>query len=150
MEIDSELGQGTTLIPDIPFADDAIATFAAPAGESGRATILVAEDDDGTRAVLTRILERLGHAVLLATDGLQALRLAESHAGPIDLLLTDVIMPRLTGPQLAARLQAVRPGIPVLFMPGYPEDALSEVPGLQVETDLVAKPFTYAGRAEGS
>lgn len=150
VEIESSLGTGTTVILDFPYVDEPIVTLPAPvvpAGTPGRATILVAEDDDGTRAVVTRILSRLGYTVLAAPDGQQALRLAESHVGAIDLLLTDVMMPGLTGPQLAVRLEAVRPGIPVLYMSGYPEDALSEVDGLRVETDFVAKPFTYAGLA---
>jgi two-component system, cell cycle sensor histidine kinase and response regulator CckA len=144
-EIESVVGAGTTVVLEFPFADDAIAPVTPSpivAGDTGRATILLAEDDDGTRAVVTRILQRMGYAVLLAPDGLQALRIAESHAGAIDLLLTDVMMPGLTGPQLAARLHVVRPGTPVLYMSGYPEDALTEVAGLQIETDFVAKPFT--------
>ena len=105
-------------------------------------TILVAEDDDGTRATVARLLERLGYTVLWAPDGIQALRMAEQHADFIDLLLTDVMMPGLTGPQLASRLQRVAPHVPVIYMSGYPEDALAEVKGLQLETDFVAKPFT--------
>jgi two-component system, cell cycle sensor histidine kinase and response regulator CckA len=150
-DIESAPGMGTTVMLEFPFADDAIAAISsAPALESGsgHATILLAEDDDGTRAVVSRILQRLGYVVLQAPDGLQALRLAESHAGEIDLLLTDVMMPGLTGPQLAARVQAVRAGVPVLYMSGYPEDALTEVVGLQIETDFVAKPFTGATLAQ--
>ncbi len=145
--IESERGQGTTVVLEFPFADEAIVVQTErplPAGDRGRATILVAEDDDGTRAVVARILKRLGYAVLLAPDGLQALRLAEAHAGEIDLLITDVMMPGLTGPKLVSRLHAQQPGIPVLYMSGYPEDALSEVTGLQIETDVLAKPFANA------
>lgn len=147
MFIESERGQGTTVVLEFPFADEAIVVQTErplPAGDRGRATILVAEDDDGTRAVVARILKRLGYAVLLAPDGLQALRLAEAHAGEIDLLITDVMMPGLTGPKLVSRLHAQQPGIPVLYMSGYPEDALSEVTGLQIETDFLAKPFANA------
>ncbi len=145
--IESERGQGTTVVMEFPFADEVIVAQAErplSAGDSGRATILVAEDDDGTRAVVKRILQRLGYTVLLAPDGLQALRLTESHAGEIDLLLTDVMMPGLSGPKLVARLHALHPDIPVLYMSGYPEDALSEVTGLRIETDFLAKPFTNA------
>ncbi len=148
--IESSRGKGTTVVLEFPFADAAVGVATArpllPA-DSGRATILLAEDDDGTRAVVARVLQRLGYAVLLAPDGLQALRLAEVHGGEIDLLLTDVMMPGLTGPQLAARLHAVQPGIPVLYMSGYPEDALSEVASLQIETDFIAKPFANAALA---
>jgi len=150
VEITSTLGTGTTVILDFPFADAAIVAAMARQvvnSEVGHATILLAEDDDGTRAVVTRMLQRLGYAVLLAPDGLQALRLAETHVGAIDLLLTDVMMPGLTGPQLAARLHASQPGLPVLYMSGYPEDALREVDGLQIETDFVGKPFTNTALA---
>ena len=82
--------------------------------------------------------------MLLAPDGMQALRMAEANLGQIDLLLTDVMMPGLSGPQLAARLHQQAPDIPVVFMSGYPEDALTEVEGLRLETDFVAKPFTSA------
>ncbi len=146
-EIDTAPGRGTSVRLEFPFAADAIDAVAAPPvvqGVPGRATILLAEDDDGTRAVVSRILQRLGYTVLLAPDGLQALRLAEVHAGAFDLVLTDVMMPGLTGPQLAARLHAAHPGVPVLFMSGYPEDALQEVDGFQIETDFVSKPFTSA------
>ncbi len=145
--IESERGRGTAVVLEFPFADEAIVVQTErplAAGDGGRATILVAEDDDGTRAVVARILQRLGYAVLLAPDGLQALRLAEAHAGEIDLLITDVMMPGLTGPKLVSRLHAQQPNIPVLYMSGYPEDALSEVTGLQIETDFLAKPFANA------
>ncbi|MDZ7632526.1 MAG: response regulator [Gemmatimonadaceae bacterium] len=146
-DIESTLGLGTTVILEFPFAD---APASVPEerpepvqGVSG-GTILVAEDDDGTRASVARILKRQGYRVLLAPDGLQALRMAETHAGQFDLLVTDVMMPGLTGPKLAARLQTIAPGVPVLYMSGYPEDALSEVAGLHLETDFIAKPFTSA------
>ncbi len=144
-EIDSALGSGTTVLLAFPFANEAPTVAQLPTGTdtvAGGGTILVAEDDDGTRATVARILKRLGHQVLLAPDGLQALRMAEANLGRIDLLLTDVMMPGLTGPQLAARLHQQAPEIPVVFMSGYPEDALAEVKGLHLETDFVAKPFT--------
>ncbi len=108
------------------------------------ATILIAEDDDGTRTVVARMLERIGHTVLLAPDGQQALRLAEQHAGSVDLLLTDVMMPGMSGIQLRQR----RLTVPVLYMSGYPEGAQEEAAGFRLETDFIAKPFssTVLGR----
>ena len=143
--IDSALGSGTTVTLEFPFVSDAptVSTSQTPAEQvAGGGMILVAEDDDGTRATVARILQRLGYQVLLAPDGMQALRMAEANPGRIDLLLTDVMMPGLSGPQLAARLHAQSPEIPVVFMSGYPEDALAQVQGLHLETDFVAKPFT--------
>jgi two-component system cell cycle sensor histidine kinase/response regulator CckA len=146
--IESTPGRGTTVTIELPFADaPAAATPAesqpAVAARSG-GTILVAEDDDSTRSVVNRVLQRAGYQVLLAPDGVQALRIVESQASAIDLLLTDVIMPGLTGPQLSARAHEHVPHLPVLFMSGYPADALSEVSGLQLETDFIAKPFASA------
>jgi PAS domain S-box-containing protein len=146
-EIESLPTYGTTVILEFPFADAPTTVRVTPVRIDqtiGGGTILVAEDDDGTRSTVARILQRLGYAVLLAPDGMQALRLAEMNAGRIDLLLTDVMMPGLSGPQLAARLRAISPQVPVVFMSGYPEDALAEVEGLRVETDFVAKPFSSA------
>jgi two-component system, cell cycle sensor histidine kinase and response regulator CckA len=145
VQITSARDAGTSVILEFPFADAAVHTTArrpTELPETGQATILVAEDDDGTRAVVTRILQRAGYRILLAPDGLHALRLAETHGSEIDLLLTDVMMPGLTGPQLATRLREQLPAIPVLFMSGYAEDALGAVAGLQIDTDFVAKPFT--------
>ncbi len=150
-EIESQPTVGTTVLLEFPFAHQpATVVVARPTTEHaiGGGTILVAEDDDGTRATVARLLERLGYSVLLAPDGVQALRLAELNASRIDLLLTDVMMPGLTGPQLAARLQRVAPHVPVIYMSGYPEDALAEVKGLQLDTDFVAKPFASATLAQ--
>lgn len=150
-DIDSMPGRGTTVLLEFPFAN-APSTDAAPRVASepigGGATILVAEDDDGTRATVNRVLRRLGYTVLLAPDGMQALRLAETHAGQIDLLLTDVMMPGMSGPQLATRLGVVAPTVPVIYMSGYPEDALAEVSGLNLQTDFIAKPFSSVALAE--
>lgn len=144
-DIESTLGVGTVVLLEFPFVEESAHVAPprpVPMPSAGGGTILVAEDDDGTRGSVARILQRLGYAVLLAPDGLQALRMAEANAGRIDLVLTDVMMPGLSGPQLAARLRAQAPSVPVLFMSGYPEDALGEVEGFQLETDFIAKPFT--------
>ena len=143
----SQPGRGSTIVLEFPFASaEPTARPTLPPVEHvpGGGTILVAEDDAGTRAPVARMLQRLGYQVLLAPDGLQALQLAEENLGRIDLLLTDVMMPGLSGPQLAARPHRQSPEIPVVFMSGYPEDALAEVQGLHLETDFVAKPFTSA------
>ena len=106
--------------------------------------LLVAEDDAAIRSAVRRILARAGYDVVTATDGLEAARIAEARAAPFDLVLTDVIMPALTGPQLVARLRRRWPRQAVLFMSGYPEDALAEVPNFSVQRDFLAKPFTPA------
>lgn len=144
-DIESAKGRGTHIILEFPFADapsTVIPTVPAVAATGGTATILVAEDDDGTRAVVARILTRLGYRVVLAPDGTQALRLAETHRGSLNLLLTDVMMPGMSGPQLAARVRELMPQLPVIFMSGYPEDALEEVRDLALESDFLPKPFS--------
>ena len=89
------------------------------ASSRGRETILLVEDEDLVRVLAKRVLERAGFAVLTAENADQALALAADHDGRIDLLLTDVIMPRILGPELAIRLELLRPGLRVLFTSGY-------------------------------
>ena len=144
--IDSTPLRGTTVTLEFPLASGLVEATpgarAADARPAGTATILVAEDDDGTRGVIDRILQRAGYRVLLAPDGVAAIRMAEKHRGAIDLLLSDVMMPGLSGPQLAERLGVAQSGLPVIFMSGYPEDALDGVPGFQIARDFLPKPFS--------
>ena len=110
----------------------------------GAGTVLLAEDDDAVRAIAQTTLERAGYRVLAAHDGASALALAESYAGPIHLLLTDVIMPGLNGRELAKRLTLLRPGLPVLFVSGYTDNVLADHGLSSNETALLDKPFTPA------
>jgi two-component system, cell cycle sensor histidine kinase and response regulator CckA len=155
--IESSPGQGTTVSMHFPVAEIAPPQPVRDAGpardhpqDSG--LVLVVEDDDGTRQVAGRMLSDLGYSVLLASSGEDALTLAESHRDDLSLLLTDVMMPGMLGPDLARQMQALLPTLPVLFMSGYPGEALSAVPGLQLETDFMVKPFnrdTLARLARG-
>ena len=146
--LESAPRRGTTVSLEFPFAEESVEIAAAapvmPERVHGGATILVAEDDDGTRGVIDRILQRAGYRVLLAPDGVAAMRLADKHGHALDLLLSDVMMPGLSGPQLASRLRAREPALPVVFMSGYPEDALGNMPDLVLERDFIAKPFSSA------
>src|SRR6185503_12801734 len=90
------------------------------------------------------VLTRHGYEVLTAGDGPAALKLAGEHPHAIHLLLTDVIMPRMTGSEVASRIGALRPGVPVLFISGYPGDTILRQGGLQPDLPLVQKPFTVA------
>ena len=99
-------------------------------------TILLAEDDDVTRHAMARLLRKLGFQVLDARDGQEALELAEWHAGPIHLLVTDRLMPRLNGLQLAAQIRESRPRLPVLLTSG---EAWQVAPG-STEVEFLAKP----------
>ena len=92
---------------------------------TGNETLLVVEDDPTVGELVRDVLEPLGYSVLTTASGEEALAASEAHAGPIHLLLTDVVMPGMNGKQLAEVLRAKRPGIRVLFMTGYTRDALS-------------------------
>jgi len=118
---------------------------AAPAGE----TILLVEDQDPIRRLIKRILARRGYTVLDAAHPEEALRLFEGHDGAIDLVLTDMVMPGMSGRALAERLAGREPGIGQLFMSGYPDDAVvSSGPGGQNHVFL-QKPFTEQALLEG-
>src|SRR5690606_19637231 len=117
--VDSEPGRGTTFRIYLPRTDEAEAHEGSRSTPSllGRAeTILVAEDEEQLRLVVRRALERQGFSVLIAGGGHEALALCEGHAGKIDLLLTDVVMPRMSGLELADRLAPLRPSMKILYM----------------------------------
>ena len=107
-----------------------------------RATvILVAEDDVVVRNLINTVLARSGYAVLLACDGMEAIQISRRHKGPIDLLLSDVTMPRMNGLELVKRLQQDRPGIKALLISGRTS---SEVANGNTSFDFLAKPFLPA------
>lgn len=147
--IESAPGRGTRVTIDLPFVDEpvyksnpVITAYNAPRGTH---TILLAEDDDGTRSVVERMLQRAGYIVVLATDGNAAIRIIESELVHIDMLLTDVMMPGRTGPEVAERARSVRPHMPILFMTGYAEDALSELDTVAFDHGIINKPFSASG-----
>src|SRR6185503_10201985 len=108
----------------------------------GGETILVVEDTEMLRAVIGETLGELGYTVLLAAHGEEALAIARERKGPIDLVLTDVVMPGLGGAELAKLLAALRPGIRVLYMSGYTQGAISRHGVLGEDMALLEKPFT--------
>jgi CheY-like chemotaxis protein len=127
------------------------ALTAAPADEKvqdGTETVLLAEDDAAVRTLTRRMLTRRGYRVLEASDGAEALAVADRHAGSIDLLLTDMVMPAMGGRDLAARFRAVRTDVPVLIMSGYTEDAIGSDHGIPRNTSILQKPFTPAALAK--
>lgn len=105
------------------------------------ATILLVEDEPALRRLAARVLTGVGHTVLTAVDGTEALQLARDHKGAIELLLTDVVMPKMSGTSLAAELRTERPGIRVLFMSGYRAPDVSSSP-LPSGAALLEKPFS--------
>ncbi|HSN89670.1 MAG TPA: ATP-binding protein [Anaeromyxobacteraceae bacterium] len=149
--LDSAPGSGTTFRIYLPEADEEAVPVratppplrAVPAGSPG-ATILVVEDDGPLRAILTRALSGAGYRALSAASGREAIDLADSHLDPIDLLLTDVVMPGMNGRQLAERLAAGHPSMPVLYLSGYTDDILGPQGVLAPGVELLHKPFTTA------
>lgn len=142
----SEPGHGTTFKIYLPRVDgpvERVTPVATPAGSlQGGETVLLVEDSPTVRAVTQRALVRFGYLVLEAPDGQAALQLAARHPGPIQLLLTDVIMPELGGRRLAEQLRALRPEIRVLFMSGYTDDAVVRHGVLEAGIAFLQKPFT--------
>jgi len=127
--VDSALGSGTTFSVYFPVAAGAISPVPEPVSLErpslfGKETILLVEDEESVRVLLRTILNNFGYAVLDAQSGGDALLLCEQHTEGIDLLLTDVVMPRMSGRQLAERLALVRPEMKVLYMSGYTSDAV--------------------------
>ncbi len=142
----SEVGRGTTFKMYLPrLAPEAEApragTGASPAPR-GSETVLLVEDEGGVRALARHALEASGYTVREASNGAEALRLSEQHGEPIRLLVTDVVMPGMGGRELHARLAARHPGLKVLFMSGYTDDAVFRHGILEANVPFLQKPFT--------
>lgn len=143
----SELGRGTTFKVYLPRVDEAApAVSARPPAVSepatGTETILLVEDEDAVRRVARRMLERAGHTVVEVAHSRDAVQVCERHGGPIHLLLTDIVMPDLSGPELAARLRQAYPDLRVMYMSGYAAAALTHNGVVDENTIFVPKPFT--------
>ena len=141
----SEPGHGTTFKIYFPWAGGSAERSAAALAakpQQGTETVLVVEDAASVRSVMRQVLERYGYAVLEAPDGATALQLAAKHHSPIHLLLTDVVMPGVSGRQLADRLLRLRPGIKVLYASGYTDDAIIHHGLLEPGIAYLQKPFT--------
>ena len=145
LTVKSEPGSGTTFTIYLPAVDEpglapSHAAEHAPIHRD-RKTVLMVEDEAAVRHVVQLMLERMGMHVLAALDAQDALRVIQMHAGPIDLLLTDVIMPGLNGRQLAERVQALRPTIRTVYMSGYTDDAVVQQVVRHSDALYLQKPF---------
>ena len=145
--VESEPGRGTTFeirFPRTLESPGAPARPPVPAASRGSETILVVEDDPRVRAVTVRALRGAGHRVLVATDGAEALAVAEQSDGPIDLVVSDVVMPGMSGRAVVEALRRRRPGMRALFVSGYPQDVIARRGVLDGGIEFLAKPFTPA------
>jgi CheY-like chemotaxis protein/anti-sigma regulatory factor (Ser/Thr protein kinase) len=144
IEVQSRVGHGTTFYIYLPRATDLGKPAPMLSGATGGAseTILLVEDDDRVRALVSNMLRKNGFSVLLASAGDQALEIAARHRGRIHLLLTDVVMPGLNGRMLAERLTATRPDTRVLYMSGYSEDDILRHGVKKNAAHFIQKPFS--------
>ncbi|MGD0509064.1 MAG: PAS domain S-box protein [Terriglobales bacterium] len=143
----SEPGHGTTFKIYLPSADHKIGLKSKPEVETVApkrqgTTILLVEDDETMRSLTRQLLQEHGYTVIEADDGKSALEWVESHPGPVDLLLTDVVMRRMSGPELVERLNASHPNLKVVFMSGYTGELIAEREVLKRGITLLEKPFS--------
>jgi two-component system cell cycle sensor histidine kinase/response regulator CckA len=147
----SEPGHGTTFKIYFPMVGEKTREIVAEVPVSdvplGQETILLVEDADPVRALAREVLQKCGYTIMEARHGRDALRLAEHFAGTIDLLLTDVVMPQMGGPELANTLRAQRPNTRVMYMSGYTDDAIFRHGLLEGETAFIQKPFAMEALA---
>jgi len=142
----SEVGVGTSFKIYLPLVDEHVTGPEAgpgrPEGALGTETILVAEDEEMVRHLARESLMKNGYTVLEAADGGEALLIAQQHQGPIHLLLTDVVMPRMSGKELAEQVVKLRPDTRVLYMSGYTDQAIVHHGILDRDIAFIGKPFT--------
>ncbi len=149
--VESEAGKGTAFDIYLPRVDDEVEPVKParpPAFASGEKTILVVEDEDSLREVAREVLESKGYRVLTASSGKEALSVAAAHPEPVRLLLTDVVMPGMSGQELAERLRPARPEMSVLFMSGYADDVVARRGILASGNRVLSKPFSVATLAQ--
>ncbi len=147
----SEPGLGSTFKIYLPSVEDAAESVARSEAREfpfgGSETILLVEDEEAVRALASRILQGRGYRVLECARPEDALHIAEHHQEPIDLLLTDVVLPKMSGRKIAEHLTALRPNMKVLYMSGYTDDAVVRNGVLESNTAFLQKPFTPSGLA---
>jgi PAS domain S-box-containing protein len=152
VEAYSELGMGTTFKVFLPQVQQPVSPGKSRQGSismpRGSETILLVDDEDAVRSLGRQCLRACGYSVLEAKDGQEALQIVEGHRGTIDLLVSDVVMPRLGGRQLAERVTALRPACKVLFLSGYTDDAVVRHGVVEAEYAFLQKPYTPAALAQ--
>jgi CheY-like chemotaxis protein len=142
----SETGSGTTVKIYLPRSDEPAQPAPRPRVlqglPTGSETVLIVEDAEAIRSLARKVLTAQGYTVLEAGDGAEALKIAQRHAGPLHLVLTDVVMPGMGGRELAQRLAPLRPELKLVYMSGYTGDAVVHRGLLDDGLPFLAKPFT--------
>ena len=145
IEVESEVGVGTTFRVSLPLVVDPTtppASREVRLAAKGHETILIVEDDDAVRRMVKAILERSGYTVIEAANGRKAVEAVEAHVAPIHLLITDLVMPHISGREVAETLAPLKPGMRVLFMSGYAEDMIVRQGVESAAADFLHKPFS--------
>jgi two-component system cell cycle sensor histidine kinase/response regulator CckA len=153
--VDSTIGKGTTFriflprhipsateVAEAPVLDTKAAEAKPMADLTGHGTILLVEDEEGLRGLNARGLTSRGYTVLQAGNGIEAIEVIESHGGSVDLVVSDVVMPEMDGPTMAARLRELNPDLKIIFVSGYAEDAFEKNLPDDVQFNFLPKPFT--------
>ncbi|MCH8948321.1 MAG: response regulator, partial [Acidobacteria bacterium] len=142
----SEAGQGTTFEIYLPRVEDAVTAdqeeHAVSQPPSGSETVLLVEDEEPVRKLAREFLESSGYTVLEAEDPVEAMHLSDRHQGPIHLMVTDVVMPKMSGHELAQQMASVRPEMKVLYVSGYTDDALGQYGVPTQDSFFLQKPFS--------
>jgi PAS domain S-box-containing protein len=148
IEVESELGRGTTVTIFLPRVDEPISAAASEPVQSenpgGSDTILVVEDEESVRKLICRALRTYGYQVVEAAGGAEALQAAELHTGSIPVLITDVVMPEMSGRELADKMRQLYPEMQVLYLSGYTGDEVVRLGLLENPSVFLQKPFTPA------
>ena len=146
----SELGLGTSFkiyLPALEAAPEEIHARPVTSAPTGTETVLLVEDEDGVRELIEELLTGQGYAVMAASNGAEALQISELFGGEIQILVTDVVMPNMSGHELAMRLKARRTGLRVLYLSGYTDEAIAHHGVIELDASFLQKPFTRAALA---
>ena len=146
----SEPGHGTTFkiyLPRVHRASEVERPVPAKKSPHGHETVLLVEDEAAVRASTNEFLVRSGYTVVIAENGEDALRVSRDYSGPIHLMITDVVMPKMSGPQVATQLLAERPDMKTLFVSGYAENTILQHGNIDVTARFLSKPFSLSALA---
>jgi CheY-like chemotaxis protein len=147
----SEVGQGSSFKVYLPQAHEPAEKRDSQSQTSpdvrGLETVLLVEDEDTVRELVRRVLESNGYTILEASDGRNAEEIADRYLGRVDLLLTDVVMPNMSGHELAGRLKSSRPQMKVMYLSGYTGNSISHLSELGPDAHFLQKPFTPSALA---